>query len=76
MFEYERHLCLYTVVMSFFFTFILVFQASITNFIGSIHIFAIVYVLTEYIVDNTPCTFVEHFVQCWSKNQNVDSQNG
>ena len=54
----------------------LVSRASVPNFIGYIHIFAIVYVLTEYIVDNTPCTFVEHFVQCWSKNQNVDSQNG
>lgn len=54
----------------------LVSRASVANVIGCIHIFAIVYVLIEYIVDNTTCTFVEHFVQCWSKNQNVDSQNG
>ena len=54
----------------------LVSRASVANVIGCIHIFAIVYVLIEYIVDNTTCTFVEHFVQCWSKNQNADIQNG
>ena len=54
----------------------LVSRASVANVIGCIHIFAIVYVLIEYIVDNTPCAFVEHFVQSWSKNQNVDIQNG